>query len=87
MLILYVIGITTRCETYPFTMMLVDKIKSEISNCYIILGGIQASHNIIESMEFNKNIDFIVNGEGEKTIIELFSAIEHNSELSKIKGV
>ena len=61
-------------------------IKKTVANCYVALGGAYASSspgNIIQ----DPNIDFIVVGEGERTICELVHALEHGRDLHGIAGL
>lgn len=61
--------------------------KQEVPNCKIILGGSMAStiHKII--LKELHNIDFLVLGEGEKTIVDLLNKLYKKEDFSKVKGI
>lgn len=52
----------------------------------IILGGAHATSNIRDSIN-NQDIDYVVYGEGEETIVELVKALETNSGFKDIRGL
>ena len=53
----------------------------------IIVGGIFPTFHWKDILQENPQIDYIVCGEGEKTILELVCAIEQNSPISNVKGI
>lgn len=61
------IGISTRCDTYPFVIYLANCIK-HYSDAIIFLGGPQATITDVETLSSYTFIDFIVRGEAEVTI-------------------
>lgn len=52
----------------------------------IIVGGVHATYNDIELLR-NPNIDYVIRGEGEKTVVELCDAIVQHLDVKKINGV
>jgi len=52
-----------------------------------ICGGIHASYMYEEMLSLSDSIDYIVIGEGERTLPELISAIANKGDVSKIKGI
>lgn len=78
---LYTIGIS---EQYKF----LGRIKKAIAGCIVLIGGPHATALPVYTMEECQDIDFLVYGEGEKTIIELLSALRKEKvELRIIKGL
>ena len=72
---------------YEQTLKIIAEIKQKIRyRPYIILGGYHSTAMPFSVIE-NKNIDFVVIGEGEKTIQELLIALKNNNDISSIKGI
>jgi len=71
---------------YPFALE-VAKITKEVNKEIItILGGAHPS-SVPEEVLKDKEIDFVVIGEGEETIINLLSALKENREFNHIDGL
>ncbi len=81
------VGITTRCDDYPVALDVAKKIKEENESIKTVLGGIHATFTAKETLKYFNFIDFIIKGEGEKTIVDLAKTIENNKDISKIKGI
>ena len=79
------VGLTTTTPTFNNALSLARLAKS-ISNAYVVLGGIHVTMLPEESI-IHREVDFIVRGEGEKTILELVKALEAGSDLSMIDGL
>ena len=82
-----IIGCTTRCDTYPFTLELISQIKQNCPNTIMILGGPQATHTDLETMKFFPAIDIIIRGEGEITFVQVLASIYKNKGLDNILGI
>ena len=65
---------------------LAGKIKSAFPEIYIIFGGPQVTLCPIETLRYAE-IDFLVLGEGEITIVELITCLENKRPLSEVKGI
>jgi len=85
-----VVGITALTPEIPISLKVAQIVKKINPNITIVLGGIHATTKY-SSLIKNKNVDFIIRGEGERTIIELLSYLEKNTinmgELDKIGGL
>ncbi len=81
------VGIT--CSTPNFSRAIeLAKICRKHSGAKIVLGGVHASavpEFIIEN--FSAMIDYVVVGEGEKTMLELIDACMNNKHIEEVKGV
>ncbi len=53
----------------------------------IVLGGPEVSYNAQQILINNPAVDYVVNGEGEKTLNELLSALNGESALDSIQGI
>lgn len=69
------------------TLDLVEKIKKSFDHIYTALGGNHASAMAKHLMEKSPYIDFIIVGEGEKTMINLLKALNNNIAVEKVKGL
>ena len=70
-----VIGITSMTPTFNSAVNVAKAIRKVNSSCFIIMGGPHATVLPEKTLEDVKEVDAIVIGEGEKTIIELIKAI------------
>lgn len=69
------------------TLEICSILKSINENFIIILGGPEVSFNCDAILKENSFIDFIIKGEGEKTIFELLNAIKSGLNFEKIEGI
>lgn len=82
----HLIGITAGTTTINKVFSLVHEIK-RIKNIPIVLGGIHPAA-IPEDCISQRDVDFLIIGEGERTIVELTKALEKDgSDFSDIKGL
>lgn len=86
-----IIGFTTMCDSYPFTIDISRKIKLRNKQIKIIFGGPQASLTGAKTMEAYEFIDLIAIGEFENHIVNvvdaLLSTASIDSKLSKIPNI
>lgn len=80
-----IIGVTATTPTYKEAERLCKLIK-ENSKAITVLGGIHTTI-LPENCASSEYIDFVVRGEGEKTILELVSAIGNNTNYERICGI
>jgi anaerobic magnesium-protoporphyrin IX monomethyl ester cyclase len=82
------VGITVRSAKFPSALKVASIAKSINRECLVVLGGPHPTICPEQSILAN-NIDFIVRGEGESTILELCQTIEGDStsDLTHIKGL
>lgn len=81
-----IVGISIHNATITISMNLIDKAKQIHPNANFMVGGPEPTINK-EFFLSNKNIDLVVVGEGEHTIIEICEFLEGKKELEKIKGL
>ena len=83
-----IVGITAMTSTINSAVRVARKVKESDSNILVVLGGSHASILPEETLEKNSEIDLIVRGVGEQTILELAEAIERKaSDLSSVLGL
>lgn len=81
-----VVGITATSPMATHGQELARSIKVVNPKATIVFGGSHPSV-VPESMLYNKNIDFVVRGEGELTFHELLQALEKASPIEEIPGL
>ena len=81
-----IIGMTGMITEYQTLLGLVDVVKAANAEARVVLGGPLATA-LPQKLLQESGADFIVLGEGEKTIVDLVSAIESGGDYSDIKGI
>ena len=79
------IGISSITSTSTRSYKLISEIKKINPDAPIVMGGAHPTFMPEEAIE--NGSDFVIRGEGEKTILELISAIEGKTALEDIKGL
>jgi anaerobic magnesium-protoporphyrin IX monomethyl ester cyclase len=82
-----VICITAMTPAVNSAIRIAKEIKAENPDQIIILGGPHATILPEETLNKVPEIDMIVRGEGEKTMVELFDALENDKDLQNINGI
>lgn len=82
-----IIGISCMSNLLPFLILSIKKIKSENPEKTIIFGGSGPGGVAKEILERFPFVDIIVNGEGEKTIVDLLTHIIQRKNLRDVKGI
>ena len=81
-----IVGITGMITEYQEVIRLANIVKEAKTEVKLVLGGPLAS-TLPEELLKNSRSDFVVIGEGEKTIVNLVSAIRQDSGFSDVKGI
>ena len=82
-----VVGLTAMTPTIGSAMSIAHHLKQANPDLIIILGGAHATLLPEETLAAAPEIDIIVRGEGEETVIELLQAFEHKQILDNIPGI
>jgi len=82
-----VVGLTAMTPTISTAMSIAHHLKQANPDLTIILGGAHATLLPDETLATTPEIDVIVRGEGEETIIELLQALEDKQPLDNISGI
>src|SRR3990172_632474 len=82
-----VIGLTAMTPSINIALATARHLKKAYPDLPIILGGAHATLLPEETMATAPEIDIIVRGEGEETILELLPALEKKQPLAGIAGV
>ncbi|MFH1413611.1 MAG: radical SAM protein [Candidatus Omnitrophota bacterium] len=72
---------------YPSVRKICRDIKDINKGIHLLLGGPYPSYYAAEIMSRNRDVDFIIRGEGEYATRDLFSAINQGESLSEIDGL
>lgn len=81
-----VVGITASTANFRAALIIARVAKELSKGVVTILGGPHATALPDEVMA-NSNVDFVVRGEGENTIIELMRALDHEGAVANVKGL
>ena len=82
-----VVGLTAMTPAINAAGEIAKKIKGIDPKIIVVLGGVHASAMPIDTMNNFSGIDFLVYGEGEETVKELFRAIEGGRDFSGVPGI
>ena len=82
-----VIGLTAMTPTINSALAIARHLKKTYPHLPIILGGAHATLLPEETLGIAPEIDIIVRGEGEQTIIDLLPALEYKKSLDNIPGI
>ena len=82
-----IIGLTAMTPTINTAIAIARHLKKAYPDLPIILGGAHATLLPEETLVTAPEIDILVRGEGEETIVELLRALEYKQPLSEILGI
>lgn len=84
-----IVGITTSTLTYKPARSILKKVKKELPNCIAIFGGPHVTILDKDTLKETPEVDIIVRGEGEKTLLEIARIVsnERNDKISEIRGI
>lgn len=77
-------GFTTNAYACARTCELTKKVSQDIIT---VAGGVHFSFTPNESLKNYPEIDYIVRGEGERTLVDLIKTVEHEGKMSNIQGI
>lgn len=80
------IGFYVITPSFKATCSLAERVKKQNPHASIVVGGPFPTAMPLECLK-SPFIDIVINGEGERTAVELFNALEHNKSLNHIKGI
>lgn len=82
-----IVGVGATTPEFGAASYILKQIKTYKPEVTTVIGGIHASVLPDETLRENPHIDFIVRGEGERTMLELAQSLENNSSARKVKGI
>ena len=81
------VGISVTHETISEALKIAQKLKKGNPDIHICFGGHHATLAAEQILESEANVDSIVRGEGEETIVELARALYSGNSMKKISGI
>lgn len=82
-----VVGFSCYIWNIKETLEVIRRLKKVLPNVKVVLGGPEVTYETRELMESHPYIDFVVQGEGEQTFLELLQALEAGRGAEGIDGV
>lgn len=82
-----VVGLTAVTPTVDSAMQVAHAAKKVLPKAFVIMGGPHATFADVEVLNSNPDIDVIVRGEGEVTVLELLQALFHSGNLADVAGI
>src|SRR4030042_942635 len=82
-----VIGITAMTPTIGTALDIAHHLKQKSPNFKIILGGAHVTLLPEETLASSTDIDIIVRGEADNTVLDLLRALENHQHLNKVAGI
>lgn len=82
-----VVGVTSTTPTNNEALSIVKATKEVCPDAFTVMGGPHVSFLPKETLRENEDLDAVVIGEGEKTILSLSKAIEKKESFSNIQGI
>lgn len=81
------IGHSGSTSAHPTVLEITSKLKGLSPNTKIIYGGVYPTYHWKDVFEESSDIDIIVRGEGEQTVVNLITALETDSDLHGVAGI
>ncbi|MBL8089089.1 MAG: cobalamin-dependent protein [Anaerolineales bacterium] len=81
------LGHSGSTASHNIVIQTVKEIRKNYSTAKIIYGGVYPSYAYQNILDEVPEIDVIVRGEGEKTLLDLISAWEQHPDMSQVRGV
>ena len=72
---------------HPSATKIMRAVRSALPQTWIVYGGVFPTYHWSEIMEQEPEIDFIVRGEGEETVVRLVAALEQKQSLEQLSGI
>lgn len=82
-----ILGITTTTENRFLSFDLARISKEAYEPAFVLLGGPHMHSTAYDTLNHITEVDGVIMGEGEETVLELVSAIKNKGNLNKIKGL
>jgi anaerobic magnesium-protoporphyrin IX monomethyl ester cyclase len=74
-------------SAHPSAMALARALRSALPHAWIVYGGVFPTYHWQDILSAEPQIDVIVRGEGEGTVVSLVHALEHAESLSLVRGI
>ncbi len=81
------IGHSGSTSAHPTAVTLANRLKVAMPHLWIVYGGVYPTYHWMDILDRVQDIDVIVRGEGEDTIVRLIAAIELGKPLKTVRGI
>lgn len=81
------LGHSGSTSAHPVACRIATALKAALPQTWIVYGGVFPSYHWSEIMAQESEMDFIVRGEGEETIVRLVAALEQRQPLDRVPGI
>ncbi|MDD5959169.1 MAG: radical SAM protein [Methanobrevibacter wolinii] len=81
-----IVSISALTPTIGSALESAQIVKETIPDTMVILGGYHPTFNFEETLH-DENVDLVIRGEGEYTMLDLVQTIEKGGDLSRVKGI
>ena len=83
-----VVGVTVMTPKAASAFTIASLAKKFNRNCYVVFGGPHATLRADEILKNTKDVDFVVNGEGETVLLELVNTLNSkNNNFGTVQGI
>lgn len=72
---------------HPSATKIIRAVRTALPHTWIIYGGVFPTYHWPEIMAQQPEVDFIVRGEGEETVVRLVTALEQSQPLERVTGI
>jgi len=83
----HMVGVTSVTMTFDTAIQVIEDVKRIDTNILTVMGGPHVTFCAEQTLTAHPQLDMIVIGEGDITITELVSAVEHSTPLDSVKGI
>jgi len=81
------VGTTSVTMSFDSAIQVIKDVKSINPDVFTLMGGPHVTFNADATLEIFPELDFIILGEGEETVVELVKAAQSKSDWKRVKGI
>ncbi len=81
------VGVQAYTPSVNYAVEYADAVKDVVPDAKVMLGGPHPTFMPEQTLNYSKNIDFCLRGEGEYTSVHLVNALEKKTSIKEIKGI
>lgn len=82
-----IVGITSMSQTFPSALQAAHVAKEACPDALVVLGGPHATFMDVQTLSNSVDVDIVVRGEGEQTMLELANHVDRSEKLSDVAGI